>query len=191
MNFLFEEGSQIGLSIDDLDNFLQFGKYENFLRKPCFRVLNGGGRETGIRNENTAHIATTIDTDQMRSNLLAADGRLPLFHFHEVQHAVNFDRAVNLLDDSLSFVSLNGEGFAYKKPREGEEAVQDGLKLLSALVGILLREKFDRDSLMAARCSASFCFACTLAVYVAWRSLRSLSRSNFIRVKLSFTFTSF
>ena len=120
IDFFFEEGRQVGLAVNDLNNFLQLSQDENFLRQPYLRILDSRGRVSRIRDEDSPDVPATIDADEVRSNFLSANRLVPPLHLDQVKHPVNFHGSVNLLDDSLSLVALEGERLPDEKPREGK-----------------------------------------------------------------------
>lgn len=103
-------------------------------------VFDGGRRIPGIRNEDAGDIAAPVYAHQVGRDFLAADGLLPPLHFDQVDNAVDFDNAVNLLDDAVA-VFFNGEGVADEEPREGKQIVQRAFELLTTLVWVCFREE--------------------------------------------------
>ncbi len=116
--------------------------------KARFRIFDRGAGESRVGNEDPTDIPSPINADKMRSNLLSSDRLVPPLHLYEVENTAEFDSAIDLLDDSLPFLSFEGESLSNEESTEAKQAVEHGLPRGVCLAGAgLSRRIVDNASL--------------------------------------------
>jgi hypothetical protein len=102
LRLLHEEVGEVRLLFENANQLLERRKYYQLVGKKFARGKDGGLREVARGNEDASRFRPANQPDQVLRYLWPADRlRVPL-HFHEVEVALDFDYAIDLLDYTLT-----------------------------------------------------------------------------------------
>jgi hypothetical protein len=131
LHLLDEKVGQVRLPFENADQLLESRKHYQLVRKKFPRGKNGGVREIARRNEDAPRFRPANQPDQVLRYLWPADRlRVPL-HFDEVEVALDFDDAIDLLDYALARRPHQMEGLPDQDAVCAKDIVQRGLELFA------------------------------------------------------------
>lgn len=141
LHFLHKKLGKFILAFEETDNLLKRYKHEYLLLKKFTRGVNGGFGVAARRDKNPVSFCTSHKPDKVLGNLSFIYSIGQPFHFNEIERALQFDHAIDLLDDTFAGVSNKMKRFMNKNFVCPKQAIKSGLQLLSALLCRISRFK--------------------------------------------------
>src|ERR1035437_830059 len=157
-----EEGLQVALLVDSMDEFRQLAEDDDFVSQGIFAILDFLWAIAGVRDEKAASEAAVEYSDQVGSYLFTTEWLGFPFHFRQ-EKALQLHDAVDLLNYALALVTFQGDCLGHEDPAEFEVAIESRFESFATLVGIGLGEQ--HEELLAnllellASLASLFCFA--------------------------------